>query len=188
MRINCNASEIAAVRLDQAVWSVVCDLLLHPDIIIEYLDSTRLDDQNVSVNNQIEFMERPLLEFAEDENKLWKAYRAEVFNEVGYAARRKEIKQLVVTINSELQSLRGQVRTDADIAVQKQIILKAAEGAKASGVMGYVPFDVQQRIIKTAVDRIIVNPREGWFRLEGAINGDWELSQTCTIVQSPADR
>ena len=105
-----------------------------------------------------------------------------------YAAKRKELKQSVATITSELQSLREQVRTEDDIGVQKQIILKAAEQAKASGFLGDVPFDIQQRIIKTVIDRIIVNPREGWFRIEGAINGDWDLSQTCKIVQSPAGK
>ena len=66
--------------------------------------------------------------------------------------------------------------------------LKAAEQAKASGFLGDVPFDIQQRIIKTVIDRIIVNPREGWFRIEGAINRDWELSQTCNLLRSPADK
>ena len=160
-RINCKSPEIATARLDKAVWSVVCDLLLHPEIVIKYLDSTLLDDHNVSVNQQIDFMERQLLEFAEDENKLWRAYKAEVFDEMEYAAKRMELKQSVAMITSELQCLREQVRTEDDISVQKQIILKAAEQAKASGFLGDVPFDIQPRIIKAVVDRIIVNPREG---------------------------
>ncbi len=108
---------------------MVCDLLLHPEIVIKYLDSTLLDDHNVSVNQQIDFMERQLLEFAEDENKLWRAYKADVFDEMEYAAKRMELKQSVAMITSELQSLREQVRIKDDIAVQKQIILKAAEQA-----------------------------------------------------------
>jgi len=93
-----------------------------------------------------------------------------VFDEVEYGAKRRELKTATEKIKLELKTLRVQLTTSADINLQKQIILKVAAQAKASGLLKDLPFDVQQQIIKMVVDRTIVNPTEDWFKLEGVIN------------------
>ncbi len=93
-----------------------------------------------------------------------------MFDEVEYGAKRRELKTATEKIKLELKTLRVQLTTSADINLQKQIILKVAAQAKASGLLKDLPFDVQQQIIKMVVDRTIVNPTEDWFKLEGVIN------------------
>jgi hypothetical protein len=58
-----------------------------------------------------------------------------------------------------------------EVERQKRLIIELAGKLRAIGAYVDPPFEVKQRILKVLVDQIVINVREGWFRLEGTIRG-----------------
>jgi hypothetical protein len=79
-------------------------------------------------------------------------------------------------LGDELDNVKGQIMTQAQFEEQKHLILTMSERIRESGLVVDAPFEIKKRIIKTIVDRIILDTREGWFRIEGAIPGTYGLN------------
>ena len=174
-RINCDQSQISARVLDNAVWSVVCKVLLEPDILIGVLEREFNGDANEQRRSQIKFLENQIRDIQTEDEKLYRAYMADVFDEREYAARRKHLQDRRNTLIIELNAQRTQIMTREQYEEKKLMIMKIAENAVRSGVVQDAPFEVKQRVIKTIVDKIILNTNEGWFRIEGVIRGNYFL-------------
>lgn len=161
--------------LDQLVWQVVCRVLLEPDILLQAVDEEFTSQENTERLQQVQYLERRLEENEADERMLWKAYRAEVFDEYEYKARREEVKKARQQIESNLAQARSHLLTEQDVAGRKATILALCEQARASGVGIDAPYELKKRMIKLVVKRVIVNGTERWFRIEGAFRGTYSF-------------
>ena len=110
---------------------------------------------------------------------------ADVFDEIEYLARRRELKDTFGKLEQELAHLQDQEVTRGEIENKRKFVLLISERARAQGMQIDMPFAVKQRVIKTVVDQIILNQREGWFRIEGIIPGTFSL--TDDIVSTSVD-
>jgi len=182
-RINCDQSQISARVLDDAVWSAVCEVLLEPEILIGVLDREYNGNANEQRRSQIKFLENQIQDIQAEDEKLYRAYMADVFDEREYAARRKHLQDRRNTLIIELNAQRTQIMTRENYEEKKRIIMRIADNAVKSGVVQDAPFEVKQRVIKTIVDKIVLNKNEGWFRLEGVIRGNY-LLETGTDLNS----
>jgi len=174
-RINCDQGQISCHILDDAVWSVVCKVLLEPDILIDVLEREFNGDANEQRRSQIEFLENQIRDIQTEDEKLYRAYMADVFDEREYAARRKHLQGRRNTLILELNTQRSQIMTEDQFEEKKRMIMRIAMNAVQSGVVQDAPFEVKQRVIKTIVDKIVFNKKEGWFNLEGVIRGNYLL-------------
>jgi site-specific DNA recombinase len=174
-KIGCNQSQIASHILENAVWSVVCEVLLHPDILLDALEREFNGDANEQTNKQISFLESQIKESKIEDEKLYKAYLASVFDEVEYAERRKLLKESKQRFSDEINRLRGNLMTMDQYEERKREILLICRSAIKSGLAMDAPFEVKQHVLKTIVDKITLNVNEGWFELEGVIRGQYLL-------------
>jgi hypothetical protein len=55
--IGCPQGYIGCIKLDDAVWNIVCEDLLEPHILIESLDRHFTDGENATLLEQITFLE-----------------------------------------------------------------------------------------------------------------------------------
>jgi len=110
-----------------------------------------------------------------EDDKLYKAYLAGVFNETEYAGRRRLVKENRQRLQAELQQLNGNLISPEKLAERKQEILIVCSHATSNGLVQNAPFEVKRNIIKTIIERIILNVNEGWFELEGVIHGRYYL-------------
>ncbi len=124
-----------------------------------------------------------------EDAKLYRAYQADVFDEFEYAARRKLLKESRRNLEADLEELRHQVLTREDLEQRKRLIVSLAQHMGATGLSLDAPFEVRQQVLKLLVDRIVLNAKEGWFRIEGVIRGRHSLptSHMDTIESIPAD-
>jgi hypothetical protein len=170
--------------LDEAVWAVVCKVLLEPDILIDVLDREFNGDVNEQRKSQIIFLENQIRDIQAEDEKLYRAYMADVFDEQEYAARRKHLQDRRNTLTVELNTQRTQIMTSEQYEEKKRMIMRIAENAVRSGVVQNAPFEVKQRVIKTIVDKIVLNTKERWFSLEGVIRGNYFLEPDNNLSNS----
>ena len=173
--IGCTQGNISSRVLEPAVWSVVYQMLLHPQILIDVLEREFHGDRNEQIANQIAFLEGQIESSKLEDEKLYKAYVAGVFNEVEYAGRRKMIKDNQQRLATELHQLSSNLISPKRIEQQKQEILMICQRATSNGLAQDAPFEVKRNIIKAIVERVILNVDENWFELEGIVRGRYPL-------------
>ena len=174
-RIGCNQSQIAAHTLEDAVWSLVYEVLLHPEILLGALESEFKGDQNEQTNRQIAFLESQIAESKIEDEKLYKAYLADVFDEIEYAERRKILKDGRQRLSDEIARQRNSLMTIDEYELRRREIQMICRSAINNGLALNAPFEIRQRVIKSVVDRITLNVNEGWFEMEGVIRGQYLL-------------
>ena len=130
-------------------------------------------EQNEQTRSQIEYMENQIKELKLEDEQLYKAYLADVFDENEYAERRGFIKDQQQKLQAEMSRLETGLMSVDQFEERKQEILKICQNAANSGLVFDAPFEVRQRIVKTIIDKITLNANEGWFELEGVISGQY---------------
>jgi site-specific DNA recombinase len=88
----CHQRQIAASVLEPAVWRVVCDALLKPDVLLAALEADAFNEQNAQLEQQIAYLEGEIAAKTTEDEKLYRAYVAGVFDEIEYADRRRSLK------------------------------------------------------------------------------------------------
>jgi site-specific DNA recombinase len=173
--IGCPQGYIGCIKVDDAVWDIVCQVLLEPEILIEALDRHFATDENTTLLEQVAFLEHEIQHAAKEEEKIYRAYVAGAFDEHEFADKRRIIKERNHTLSIEVERLKSRVLTSEHIAQQKKFILEMATQLKHRGELQNVPFEIKRQIIKLVVNQITVNTREQWIRVEGAISKTYAL-------------
>jgi site-specific DNA recombinase len=180
--VGCRQSAIQTDVLDMAVWEIVCNALLEPQVLLSALESDMLGEQNAQLERQIAYLEHEIEEKQTEDDKLYKAYMAGVFDEHEYAARRTLLKDERARLQVELDRLHPLRATREQFEAQKALILDFAERVRSLNAHADPPFEIKQRIIKMTVNRIVLDTHAKTFRLEGAMRGLYP------IVNIPAGR
>ncbi len=166
--IGCSQGQIMCHFVDDAVWVAVCRVLLEPEILVHALERDFATGENAHLREEIAFLERQLKERDDEDEKLYRAYQADVFDEHEYAGQRRLLKESRDKLLTELEQLRSQVMTEEQLEEKKRVVRQMAASAPHAKLVKDAPFEDRQRIIKLVVDRIVLNVTEGWCRIEGA--------------------
>ena len=105
--IGCPQGYIGCVKLDGAVWDIVCQVLLEPDVLIEALDRHFADDGNATLIEQITFLETQINDKTKEEEKIYRAYVAGAFDEHEFAEKRRILKESGQILSIEIEHLRS---------------------------------------------------------------------------------
>jgi site-specific DNA recombinase len=173
--VHCDQLVIRAPILDQAVWSIVYQVLLHPEILVDALEREFNDEKNQQVHRQIAYLESQIREATLKDEKLYRAYLSDAFDEVEYAAMRRSIRETKSKLSEEINFLRDDMMTADQFEERKLEILLICQTATANGLAMNATFDVKKNVIHTVVDRITLNVKEGWFELDGIFRGRYLL-------------
>ena len=174
-QIGCDQGMISNRILEKAVWSVIYQVLLDPQVLIASLEHEFRGDRNEQTARQIAYLESQIEASKIEDGKLYKAYVAGVFNEVEYAGRRKLLKENQQRLSKELLQLNESVISPERFEERKQQILSVCRHAAEIGLAQDATFELKRSIITTIVDKIVLNVNEGWFELEGVIRGRYPL-------------
>lgn len=172
-KLGCNQKQISMRILDQSVWSVIYKVLLNPEIMLSALEREFHSEQNEQVRVQLEYLDSQIQELKLDDERLYKAYLADAFDETEYGEHRILVTMQLQKLQLERNKLESNLMLPEQFEEKKQEIVLICENARQSGLMFDAPFEIRQRIIKTIVDRITLNANEGWFEMEGVISGQY---------------
>jgi len=171
--IGCDQKQISTRILDQAVWAVVYEVLVSPKIMINALEQEYGNEENTGIREQINFLEKQIKKIKLEDEKMYKAYLAEAFDEIEYAEHRRELKKRQQKLEEEARSLQERIMSPEEFEERKREIYIICQNAAKSGLAFDAPFEIQKQVINTIVDKITLNANEGWFELEGVIQGQY---------------
>ena len=174
--------------LDHAVWSVIYEVLLNPQIMLDALEREFNSEQNEQLRSQIEFLNHQIRDLKYEDEKLFKAYLAEAFDETEYAEYRSPITNQLQKLQAEIGRLEEKLMRPEQFEERKQEILAICQNAKNSGLVFDAPFELRQGIIRTIVDKITLNANEGWFELEGVIDGQYLFDDIEDSPDEPGEK
>lgn len=172
-KIGCDQKQISMRILDQSVWSVIYEVLLNPGVMLEALDREFNSEQNEMARNQVDFLKGQIRELQLEDEKLYKAYLVDAFDEIEYGENRSLITNQLQRLQSEIGHLEENLMLPGQLEERKQEITALCQSARNSGLILDAPFEIRRRIIQTIVDKIVLNANEGWFEMEGVINGQY---------------
>ncbi len=173
--INCNQGQVSCHYLDDSLWGVLCEILLDPSILLGVLDRHYQGDTNEQLTRQVRYLEDAIRSKSSEDEKLYRAYQAEVFDADEFRERRMELKQAKEKLILELAKVSQQTLSEAQYLEKRQSIIATCQRAQQSGVDLNAPFEVRQRTVKTVVDRVVLNVNQGLFRIEGVVNGTFPI-------------
>lgn len=173
--IACTQVQIDRDKLEGMVWHCLCRALHEPQMLLDHLDRRLNTEENQGLTRQIAFLERQLKEKDVEDEKLYQAYLADVFDANEFAERRELLKQSKATLQRELAALYERQVNQDDVEAMRTLITSASEKAIAGGLNVDMPFAIKQQMIKLLVDRIVVNTTEKWFRIEGVLSGMFSI-------------
>jgi hypothetical protein len=139
--------------VDEAVWNIVCKVLLEPYMLLNSLERFFSDDANDGLIRQIAYLEQQIVTRRQEDDRIYRAYTAGVFDEYEFASQRKLLKETVSKLEEEIETLRSRVMTSEQVEEHKQFILRFSEQIQQVNLLEQVPFDKKQRIIRMVVDR-----------------------------------
>ena len=185
--VHCDQIVIRTPILDQAVWSIVYQVMLHPEILIDALEREFNGEKNQQIQRQINYLENQIREATLKDEKLYRAYLSDAFDEVEYAAMRRSIRETKSKLSEEINVLRDHMMTADQFEERKLEILLICQTATANGLVLNAAFDIKKNVIHTVVDRIILNVNEGWFELDGIFRGRYLLPDNKTDLNQGPD-
>lgn len=104
-----------------------------------------------------------------------------------YAGVRRAHEDHIAALNDQIAKLEKQVRSPEMLAAQKQRILRLAEKASRYQQIEIIPFEIKRQLIKTAVNKITIDAKNGRFSVEGEINGTYTLVLNQIAVEGRKD-
>ena len=175
--VGCDQKMIPVDLIDTAVWKVVREVLLQPEILVNLLQQEFDSVGNQQLFNEIEYLENDMRLKDKNDQRLKAAYEAGAYTPEEFAEERRYLRDQKAVISNEIEKKRKQFRTQEDIDAQKQMVYQIAEAARRRGLTSNsMSYENKRRIIRTVVNKIIVNPNEDWFTIEGVIQGTWSMS------------
>jgi site-specific DNA recombinase len=168
-KLQCTQPIIAGHVLEDAVWNAISSILLDPQVILDYLDRQLTGELNQQVRDEIEFIEKRLQDIEAGERRLMKALLSGAYDDDENLVKEQRValKSEAERLNAELLVLRPQLLTKEEVEERKRRIIELCASAIRNNQIKDAPFQTKRHIIKIVVDKITLNVREGWFRIDG---------------------
>ena len=183
--IGCHQKQVQASMLEEAVWSSISSALLQPDLLLARLNEQVAEAEDQGTNQTIERLRQAISRLDDEDERLYRAYMADVFDEFEFADRRLALKEKRQGLQVELNYVESKQVSRQDVERKRSLVMAFAKQLIDSGATMDAPFEIKQRILQLLVDEIKVNQEEGWAEIEGVIPTTVDSDEH--IVSTPMD-
>jgi site-specific DNA recombinase len=171
----CEARQVKADYIENVVWSITSDLILHPQPLIEALDAMLTDGANAELLNQARWLEEQINDCANKGVRLQRAYMAGAFDELEFAEEKQELKKQKQTFERELAALQQQMLSVDEIEARKRTLYELS-GKASTMNLAKMSFDDKKKLIHMAIDNIELDTRNNIMKIHGVISGDFQYA------------
>ena len=165
----CGQTTIRCELIDSAVWTIIAESLLNPELIAEAIEARYSNEQVDDVRQQIAYLERAIPTKDTEEAKLKQAYLVGAYTVEEFASERKRLLCEREILLTEASQLRTQIMTPEELEERKGATQALVEHARTQVDIQNAPFELRRQIIRLLVDRVQVNVKEEWFEIEGTV-------------------
>lgn len=174
MGYTCTMPQISGPKLEAMVWNTVVTVLFDRERLEEGMERYFSGQKIETTREEIGFLQMQLTQLDIEDQMLYQAYVATAFDADEFALKRHILKERKQHLEAEKEKLQLKLSYRASIEEQKRQILATADELRARAGID-VPFDLKRKIVLKLIDKILVNTREQWYEIEGAISGKFDF-------------
>lgn len=186
-QIGCTQSQISAKILDPVVWKVIMELLTTPDLLTQAMDEYYTASGMELIHSQVAFVDQQIQERESEDEKLYRAYLRDAFDEQEFADKRREVRLAIKALQEERETLSAQIMSQEEFLRRRQMVTNLVKHLGSELRSSDLTFEFKRRIVRMAVTEIELNVNEGWFKIKGAIKGVFSISNG-EFVNTPVGR
>ena len=175
--------QISSKRLDDLVWNTVITALLDRTRLEEGMERYFSRQKQETTKDELVFVQTQLTQLELEDEKLYQAYVAGAFEADEYAVKRRGLWERKKRLEDEKEKLQKRFAQQSSREEQKQQILASVDELRRRADEE-LPFELKRKILLRVVDKVIVNTREEWFELEGAISGKFDFIPACAVIMA----
>ncbi len=182
--IFCKSPIVYTDVIDPHVWDSVCKLITDPDILISYIEEEHGKFKRGELNHQLNYLDKQLRKCLQEEHKWDQAYAADIFDLEEYREKKEAVSRRRQALQDEWERLSEEINLVEVFERKREIIYEHLVKLKQSGFAPDIPFKDKRRIVAMLVDRVVIDSKNKWYRLEGVIEGTYQYEEKGMPQQS----
>lgn len=183
-KYSCGSPSIRGEEIDEHVWNSICQIITEPDLIIRYLEAQSESVAKGGLNDQLAYINRQLQKCEREEEQWDRAYAAEIFSLEEYKDKKTSVASRKAALQEEREQLLEELSVAMEFEQQKEIVRQQLQALRKFGFASDLPFQDKRRILGLLIDHIVIDTKEQWYRLEGAIRGTYQYNGDMAVEDS----
>jgi site-specific DNA recombinase len=155
----CPSRFIPAQQLDQIVWQDLCEIMIHPDSIMQGLERAQGGywlPQELQARR--ENLRRACVQIEQQLNRLTEAYLSGIILLIEYQRRRAELEQRRSGLNAQANALVAQTHRHKELARLTESVTDFCQRIQKG--LANATFEQKRQLVELLIDRIIVTNDE----------------------------
>jgi site-specific DNA recombinase len=173
--LHCNQGIISGKKIEEAIWEIICKTMVDPDPMLKALDDIYNNEDNAQIGSQINHIKNEIESCDLEDKRVRKGYNSGVYTEQETIEEREIIRRRKEKLEISLEKLNGNLMTYQQFLAQKEMIISMSQAFRAKKLDMDAPFELKRAVIKTMIDRIVINTPKNFFEVSGIIKGTWSF-------------
>lgn len=171
----CKSPILYKDEIDPLIWEAVCQLITDPEILMGYIEEENEKFQRGELTDQLQYIERQLKQCEREAHQWDRAFAADILDIQEY----QDKKHAVSLRQNELEQAQEKIADEMALVIaferKREVIHDHLTMIQESGFALDLPFKEKRRIVAMLVDRVVIESEQGWYRIEGAIEGTYQF-------------
>ena len=170
----CKSPIVYSDVIDPHVWETVCQLINDPDILINLLEEEHDKFKKGELNDQLKYIDRQINSCRVEEEQWDKAYAAKIFSLEEYKEKRAAVQIRINALQEEWEKVAEEVAVLQILEQKRELIYERLKTLKETGFTPAMPFEDKRKMLAMLIDRVVIDSKNGWYRLEGSVQGTYQ--------------
>ena len=170
----CKSPFVYCDVIDPHVWKTICQLANDPDILINLLEEEQDKFKKGELNDQLKYIDRQIKNCRIEEEQWDKAYAAKIFSLEEYKEKRAAVQNRINALQGEWEKVSEEMAVMNIIEQKRELIYERFKNLKESGFTPNMPFEEKRKMLATLIDKVVIDSKNGWYRLEGSVQGTYQ--------------
>lgn len=173
----CKSPLVYSDVIDPHVWDTVCQLANDPDILINLLEEEHDKFKRGELNEQLKYIEKQIKSCRVEETQWDKAYAAKIFSLEEYKEKRLAVQNRISALQDEWEKVSEEVAVMQILEQKRELIYERFKTLKEAGFTPNMPFEEKRKMLAMLVDKVVIDSKNGWYRLEGSVQGTYQYEE-----------
>ncbi|MCB0111659.1 MAG: recombinase family protein [Caldilineaceae bacterium] len=175
-KLSCGSPSILGEEIDEHVWNSICQVITEPDLIIGYLEAQSESIAKGGLDDQLTYINRQLQKCQREEEQWDRAYAAEIFSLEEYRDKKSSLASRKRALHEEREQLCEELSVAMEFEQQKETVRQQLQALREFGFGADLPFQDKRRILGLIIDHVVIDTKQQWYTLEGAIRGTYHYN------------
>lgn len=173
----CKSPVVYSDEIDHHVWDSICELITDPEILISCLEEEYDNFKKGELNHQLKYLDKQLNKCHKEEAQWDRAYGEGIFSLEEYREKKEAVRGRILALQVEWEKIVENIELVETFERKREIVYEHLKKLKQAGYAPDIPFKDKRTILAMFIDRVVIDSKEKWYRLEGLIEGVYQYEE-----------